>query len=205
MLETFIHLLQAVPWYWVLAIALFINILENVFPPAPCDTVLIFTGTLVGLGVVGFIPLVIASTLGSGLGFVLMFYLGRKFGEKVIESGKFSFISEEKLKKPEEWFRKWGYLLIVVNRFLSGTRAVISFFAGISKLSKMKTTVLATLSALVWNIILIYLGIIFGKNWYRADHYIEFYGIITLKIIIFALIIFLIYIFIKKRKLRETS
>ncbi|MDQ1266199.1 MAG: hypothetical protein QG635_1351 [Bacteroidota bacterium] len=199
MLEIIIEYLKVVPWYWILSIAFFVTILENLFPPAPCDSVLIFIGTLVGIKAVGLISVLAASTAGSILGFVFMYWLGWEFGIKVIESRRFKFLTPEILKKPEEWFRRWGYLVIVLNRFLSGTRAVISFFAGISKLSPFKTSVYATISAMAWNLILIYLGVILGENWELADKYIEMYGKIILPIIIGLIIIAIAYNFIKKK------
>ncbi len=176
MLETIIEIVSQVPWYWILLIAALVTFLENIFPLSPSDTVLIFIGSLVPLNAVNFIPLLIAATIGSTLGFILMFWLGYKFGIKIVDSNRFKFINSETLKKPEEWFQKWGYLIIVVNRFLSGTRAVISFFAGMSKLKLEKTTIYCFISALVWNSILIGLGVFFGNNWELADYYISLYG-----------------------------
>jgi membrane protein DedA with SNARE-associated domain len=94
-----------------------------------------------------------------------MFFIGMRFDKKIIETGKLKYINIDMIMKVEHWFQKWGYWVIVINRFLSGTRAVISFFAGMSLLDTKKTTILSFLGALVWNFILIYLGMIFGENW----------------------------------------
>ncbi|MFP4369285.1 MAG: DedA family protein [Candidatus Kapaibacterium sp.] len=176
MLETAIDFVSQVPWYWVLLFALFITFLENVFPPSPSDTVLVFTGTLISGGTIGFFPLLFTATAGSVLGFLAMYILGKNFDRRIIESGRFSFISREGLQKVESWFHKWGYALIVANRFLSGTRAVISFFAGMTGLKITLTIVLSALSALIWNAILIYLGYAFGENWEEVKHYMDLYG-----------------------------
>jgi membrane protein DedA with SNARE-associated domain len=182
------------------------NFLENIFPPAPCDVILLFIGTLIGLGKVDFFSLLFFSTLGSALGFSTMFFLGRTFGDKIINSGKIKFISPQSLQKPEAWFNKYGYIIIVANRFLSGTRAIISFFAGISKLRWDLTLLLATISSLFWNSILLLLGMKLGENWEIADKYISEYGTVVL-IIISAYILFLIIKrIIKNRKaVKETN
>lgn len=192
MLETIIGIVQQVPWYWILLIAAFVTFLENIFPPSPSDTVLIFIGSLIPLNAVDFIPLLISATIGSTAGFIVMFWLGYKFGIKIVDSNRFKFINSETLKKPEEWFRKWGYLIIVVNRFLSGTRAVISFFAGMSKLNFNKTTFFCFISALLWNAILISLGVFFGNNWELADYYITLYGWIIFPILAIVIAYFLV-------------
>ena len=205
MLETFIHLLSEVPWYWVLAIAFFIAFLENIFPPAPSDTILVFTGTLIGLGNVGFIPLIIFSTAGSVAGFALMFWLGDKFGKAIIDSNKFKFINQKTLLKPEEWFRRHGYFLIVANRFLSGTRAVISFFAGITHLPYKKTFLLSGVSALLWNAILLILGYYFGRNWELADYYMSLYGNILAPFVVVIILVIAVKWYLTLRKEKKST
>lgn len=147
-------------------------------------------GAMASMGHVGYVPLLLASTLGSTLGFAAMYWLGSKFDKKVIHSGKFKFLSSEGLLKAEDWFRKYGLWLIVANRFLTGTRAVISFFAGISRLQFSVTVALSAISALVWNSLLIYLGSVFGDNWKTVDYYMSLYGKIILPIAV-VIILFL--------------
>ncbi|MCX6155813.1 MAG: DedA family protein [Candidatus Kapabacteria bacterium] len=205
MAETIVQYIQSVPWYWVLVFSFIVTFTENIFPPAPCDSILVFMGTLVGIGVVGYIPILITSTLGSWLGFVLMFWLGKEFGLKIIDSGKFKFITRESLKKPEQWFQKYGMYVIAVNRFMSGTRAVISFFAGLMELSTWKTSALSALSALLWNIILLSLGLFLGSNWKLADKYMKLYGEIILPIILIITLYFVIRWILQRKKQAANS
>jgi len=191
-LQSAINFLSHLEWYWVLGFALFITMLENIFPPSPSDSVLVFMGSLVGIGTIGFLPLLVFATIGSVLGFIIMFLLGSKFGERIVDSNKLAFINQKSMEKPEQWFRKYGYYLIIANRFLSGTRAVISFFAGLSDLDLKKTVILSTGSALVWNSILIYLGYIFGNNYEEILNYLGLYGKIIFPIIGLVIVIFLI-------------
>ncbi|PKL85514.1 MAG: hypothetical protein CVV22_07295 [Ignavibacteriae bacterium HGW-Ignavibacteriae-1] len=199
MFEMAIEFLNTVPWYWVLVIAFMTTLIENIFPPAPGDSIVVFTGTLIGIGVVGFVPLLLVSTLGSTLGFAIMFYFGSTFDRKVIESGKFKFISREALIKVEKWFQIYGYRLIVANRFLSGTRAVISFFAGMSKLDFTKTIILSALSSLIWNSILLYFGYAFGDNWEKIDEYLSLYGKIIFPVAGLIIVFFIVRWFINNK------
>ena len=206
MLENVVEYLSALPWYWVLFAAFFITLLENVFPPSPSDSVLIFLGTLVGINVVGFIPLLLVSTLGSLVGFVLMFYLGVFVGHRVLKSPKFPFITYKSIKKPTIWLRKYGYYVIAINRFLSGTRGVISFIAGMAEMKHVPTISLSGVSALIWNAILIYLGIILGHNWRIANIYIDIYGkyiFIGIIVIIISITIRYIYVQRKNKKIQD--
>lgn len=203
MLEIIINFLNhtELPLFLFLMSALLVTFTENIFPPSPSDTVIVFMGSFVGLGKVGFIPLLIFSTIGSILGFALMFELGRKYGNRIIQSKKFKFITPESLDKPRLWFDKYGYWLIVGNRFLSGTRAVISFFAGISDLKFRLTLILSAASALVWNALLIFLGMEFGENWQLVDEYLSKFGKgITIATIAIILIVIARWLYKRRKK-----
>lgn len=200
MLESIIEFLSQVPWIWVLVIAFLTTFTENVFPPSPGDSLLIFMGTLIGIKSGSFVEILLASTLGSTVGFGVMYYLGKEFDHLVMDEGKFRFISREAIRKVETWFARFGYWLIIANRFLSGTRAVISFFAGMSRLNFTITIVLSVLSSLVWNTILLYFGYSFGDNWQVIDSYLSAYGKIIFPIVLAALVIWAIYQFYYKNR-----
>ncbi len=166
--------------------------LENLFPPLPSDALVLFVGSLVGVGTVDFTLALIVTSLGSTAGFVVMYKVGDWFGLKILETGRIPFIPVEKVHKVEGWFRKYGYFLIVVNRFLTGTRAVVSFFAGMSELPLTATTILSFISALVWNFLLLFAGKQLGENWQVIGSYLASYsqGItIVLLLVAFLLIL----------------
>jgi membrane protein DedA with SNARE-associated domain len=203
-MEIIINYLSNVPWYWILGFALFITFLENIFPPAPCDTALLFCGSLVGLGAVDFVPLLIFSTAGSMIGFILIFRIGRTLGLRIVGSHRFPFINKENIKKPQEWFEKYGNAIIIINRFMSGTRAVISFVAGMSKMPYSLALILSGVSALLWNTILILLGMFFGANWRHAEYYITMYGKFIFPLIFLVIIVLIAIKYYKKKKAKNT-
>jgi membrane protein DedA with SNARE-associated domain len=189
------------PVIWILAFSVLVAYIENIFPPSPSDSIIVFTGVLVGIGKVGLIELLIATTIGSTLGFLTMFWLGWAFGNRVIESNRFKFINEEDMVKPKRWFAKYGYTVIIFNRFLSGTRAVISFFAGITKLKPTLTTILAAISSLIWNFLLIILGMKFGENWQIVVEYMDRYGTLVTVIVILIIAFFVIrWLWLRRRE-----
>lgn len=179
---------SAINPFLILLTAFFFMFLENIFPPSPSDVILLFLGSLVGFGRIDFTVLLIVSAFGSILGFMSMFYVGKFFGERIVDEGKLKFVKREAIEKVRLWFNKYGYLVVVANRFLSGTRAVISFFAGFSELSAVKSTVLAGISATVWNFLIIWIGMSLGKNWRQATVFFELYWKLILAILIFVVI-----------------
>ena len=186
-MEQFINYLATLNPIWIYCVAGAIAYIENVFPPLPSDVILVAAGSIAGVGRVDFALLIILSTIGSALGFLTMYKVGDWFGVRILEAGKFKYIPLEKVHKVESWFKKYGYWIVIANRFLAGTRAVISFFTGMSELSLWRTTVLASLSSLFWNFILLYAGRELGKNWRAISCYLETYGkIVTIIFIIIA-------------------
>lgn len=180
MLEYAVEFIKGLPPSGVLAFVCFITFLENVFPPSPSDTILVFCGTLIGLGTVGFVPMMASATLGSVLGFLAMYWVGARYGTQIIESKRFDFLPIDGIHRAEDWFRRYGFWVIIANRFLSGTRAVISMVAGIAKMPLGTTTLLSALSAAVWNGILLLAGATLGRNWAKMDEYLQLYGKVLL-------------------------
>ncbi len=184
---------------FILGVAFFFSFIENLFPPSPSDVILLFLGSLISFGRVEFFPLLLVATIGSSTGFLTMFYVGKLFGEKIIDKGKLKYISLDSLNKVRHWFGKYGYWVVVANRFLSGTRAVVSFFAGVSELSTIKSFLFASISALLWNVLVIYLGYTLGNNWKVAVHFLELYWKVVLLIIIIIVAIYLVYYYLNNR------
>jgi membrane protein DedA with SNARE-associated domain len=194
-LEDFIHHLQSLDPLLVYVAVFLISFVENVFPPFPSDVVVAFAGSLVGLGRVGFLETLLSATLGSALGFVLMYKIGGWFGNRILEQGKIKFIPVEAVAKVEEWFRRYGYGIIIANRFMAGTRAVISFFAGLSDLNLIKTTALSFVSALAWNTVLVFAGYNVGQNWQKIGFYLNTYSHVATAIVVVVILVFVIRYF----------
>ncbi|MFZ1080571.1 MAG: DedA family protein [Candidatus Kryptoniota bacterium] len=191
-------LYHAAPAYLYLAL-FFFAFLENLFPPSPSDLVVAFGGALVGFGKLNIIAAILFATLGSTAGFVLMYYVGFIFGRELVDSGKLKFLPLEKIKTVEGWFTKYGYWMVVGNRFLSGTRAVISFFVGLSKLPIVITLPLCAMSALLWNTLLVFTGSQLGHNWRKLEYYLDIYGTIVVAIVVFAAVYFILKYFYKRK------
>lgn len=181
-----------------------IAFIENIFPPFPSDVIVAFSGALAAVSNIS-LPLVIAfAVTGSTTGFITMYFIGKFAGDKILEVGKIKFISPESIFTVEKWFKKYGYWLIIANRFLAGTRAIISFFAGVSELDLKRTAILSALSALIWNLILVFVGFYVGHNLSKISEYITTYNKIVFGIIILVVLLYLIKLFLKKNvKIRE--
>ncbi len=183
-MESLINTLQLLDPLLILILLFAIAFVENLFPPAPSDVMIVLGGALVGIGRVGFVETLLFATAGSIAGFMLMYKIGDWFGDHILERGKISFIKVSTLHKVEEWFRKHGYWVIVLNRFLAGTRAVVSFFAGMSEMKFPVTLALCAVSALAWNSILVGAGYLLGNNWQKIEVYLSTYSQVVAGIVV---------------------
>ena len=200
MLETIIAYIGSLDPFWIYVVLFFFSFIENVFPPSPSDIVVIVGASLISSTDLGFMPLLVVTSIGSSLGFILMYSLGYLLSEKVLRSGKLKFIDPESIKKTDIWFNKYGYWLILGNRFLPGTRSVISFFAGVSELNIAKTFLYAAISAFLWNFLIVNLGDWLGNNVSLIDSYLSTYSRIIIISTTIVIIFFAARYLYKKKK-----
>jgi len=185
----------------VVYLAIFtVAFIENLFPPFPSDVLAVFAGSLVALGKGNAVLACVLGTGGSTVGFLAMYYIGWQFGDRILEKGRIPFIPVELVEKVERWFRKYGYWVIAANRFMAGTRAIVSFFAGLSEMNVLKTTILSAISSALWYSILIYAGFMLGENWREIGDYLQTYSLAVTAIITVLILLFLVRMIVKKRK-----
>lgn len=205
MLEQILDYLSSMSPFWIYITLFLFSFIENVFPPSPSDLVVIFGAALISgsAGDLSFAGVLMITSIGSSLGFMLMYYVGKLFGEKLIRHKNFKFITPEAIDKTDKWFSKYGFKLILANRFLPGTRSVVSFFSGFSELQPLKTFIFASISAFAWNVIIVYMGSALGNNIDAIDRYLSIYGNIGLALTVIVIAGFTVRYFIQKRKAKQ--
>ncbi len=164
-LDRFLALLGSLPdalIYFFLGLSAFV---ENIFPPIPGDTITAFGAFLVGTGRLSFFGVYAATTLGSLAGFMSLFWVGGILGRRFFMEKDLWFFKARDIRRAEAWFRRYGYLLILLNRFFPGIRSVISIAGGISRLNPLTAAGLALLSAGIWNFLWIAAGFALGTHW----------------------------------------
>lgn len=200
MMDGLLHYLQQVDpliAYLILFVSAFV---ENVFPPIPGDTVTVIGAYLVGRGILNYWGVYLATTLGSIAGFMTIFGLAYWLEWKVIEKYQPRWIARSKIDQVESWFRRYGYWVVLLNRFLSGARSIISLAAGLSKMRILPVFALALLSCALWNGLLIYLGASIGKNWQEIVAFLKNYNRFVLIVLVIVLGVYLIYRLTKKAR-----
>jgi membrane protein DedA with SNARE-associated domain len=176
MLESFIQSVSAMSPAWFY-LALFASAyVENVFPPVPGDTVTVFAAYIVGRTQQRFAGVLLATTLGSVAGFMTYYLVGRLVPLDSLLERDSRFFPAATIRRAGDWFQRYGYWVVLGNRFLSGIRSVISLVAGLYRLPWPRVLVLATLSCAVWNGLLIWAGYLLGANWRAIEEILRAYA-----------------------------
>lgn len=140
-------------------------VMESATLPVPSEVVLPLGGYLVYKGTLEFWTVVLVATLGSIVGtfvdFGIGFYLGRP---AILRYGRIVRFSRERLETTERWFATRGTSIVLLARFVPLLRTLIAFPAGTVKMDPKKFLVFSTIGILVWDVALVYLGVLAGQN-----------------------------------------
>lgn len=202
-LQNFSDWFQTLPPVGIYATLFFVAYVENLVPPFPGDVNVVIGGYLVGLGLIGFVPAVLVVSVGSALGFMTMYAIGKVLGDAVEDPNRHRWIPKAPMQTVKKWLQRWGYGLVAVNRFLSGTRAVITLLSGASDLKPIRTAVLAFLSSVAWYTLLIYAGFTVGANWEDVLPILAVYGRVIMGILMAIAGVFVARWWFRTRKPKE--
>ena len=161
--------------YLVICFAMF---LENIIPPIPSEIIMPLGGFFVYQGNLNFYILVIFGLIGTVLGALPWYYLGkflneRKLANFVESKGKFLGITSKDFKKSKIWFDKYGISLVFWGRLIPGIRTLISVPAGIELMPLKRFIIWTTLGSLIWVVLLSLLGYLFGENYRIIESYVD--------------------------------
>ena len=179
--------------------------IENVFPPIPSEVILLFGGFMTTFSDMNIVGVIIASTLGSVLGAIILYYIGKILNKdrlkKIITSkpGKILRLKPEDIDKADEWFDTKGNKTVFFCRFVPIIRSLISIPAGMSEMPMKKFLLYTAAGSLIWNAALTIAGSIVGENWTSIVDIMDQYSHIIL-ILLIILFIIAVIIFYKKRK-----
>ena len=184
--------------------------IENIFPPIPSEVILIGGGFLTTTINLNVFIMIVAATLGSVIGAIVLYYIGKIFNKerlKKIVSGKLGKVLRLKAKDIEmadEWFDNKGNIAVFFCRFVPIVRSLISIPAGMSEMPMFKFLLYTTIGSLIWNTVLIFIGNRVGDNWESILGIFDKYSHIVLIILIIIFIVFIIW-FYKFRKPKKSK
>lgn len=147
--------------YWT--VTLFMAI-ESSFIPFPSEAVVPPAAYKAAAGEMNIFLVVIFATVGANIGalfnYVLARWLGRPFVYKFAASrlGHLCLVDEEKIRRSESFFEKYGVIATLIGRLVPVIRQFISIPAGLAKMPISTFLIYTTVGAGIWNIILAGIG-----------------------------------------------
>ena len=180
--------------------------IENIFPPIPSEVILVFGGFMTTYTSLNIPIMILAATLGSLLGAIVLYYIGKIFNKerlKRIVNGKIGKVLRLKasdIEKADKWFDTKGNKTVFFCRFIPIVRSLISIPAGMSEMPMQKFLLYTISGSLIWNTVLIIVGSIVGDKWETIVGYLDNFSNIILIILVIIFVIALYYWFVIRKK-----
>jgi membrane protein DedA with SNARE-associated domain len=138
---------------------------ESATLPIPSEVVLPLGGYLVSQGRLEFWSTVAVATIGSLVGTMVDYWIGYYLGRPaVLRYGRIVRFSEKRLETTERWFASHGKSVVLLARFVPLLRTLIAFPAGLVKMDVKRFLAYSAVGILIWDIALVYLGVLAGQN-----------------------------------------
>ena len=152
--------------------------LENLFPPIPSELIMPLGGFYVQQGQLQFLPVVLAGLLGTLLGALPWYGIGRVINEKRLEvwlsrHGRWIGISPAELARSRRWFNRYGTALVFWGRLVPGIRTLISVPAGIELMPCAPFLIWTTAGSLIWTLLLTLAGLGLGEGYSNVELWID--------------------------------
>lgn len=176
---------------------LLLMILENVFPPIPSELIMPSAGFAAARGDMTLGMVILMGTLGSVIGTLPLYYIGRAFGEDKLvawadKHGKWLTLSGKDIKKADDWFDRHGAGAVLFGRMVPGIRSLLSLPAGMSEMPLPKFLIYSAIGSALWSAALAYAGYALGENYDRVEQYVGPASKIILGVVVVGAIVWFI-------------
>lgn len=156
---------------------LLLMVLENIFPPIPSELIMPSAGFAAARGDMSLGMVVLMGTLGSVLGTLPLYYIGKAFGEDKLvawadKHGKWLTLSGKDIRKADDWFDRHGSKAVLFGRMVPGIRSLLSLPAGMSEMPLPKFLIYSAIGSALWSAALAYAGYALGENYDRVEQYV---------------------------------
>lgn len=174
--------------------------LESIFLTgwiAPGSTVLLLGSFYAAQGQLNIVSTAVIGVLAAFLGDNVGFFLGARYGKRLLDKYRDHKRMYEGLEKTQSYFRRYGGATVLFGRMISGIDAFIPLFAGLGGMRYRKYVAFDIPGIFLWVAMLCTLGYLFGDNWEAID---RFFGIIGWGLLALVLAAVAVYFLIKRRR-----
>jgi undecaprenyl-diphosphatase len=141
----------------------------------PGGFIVLAAGFFIKTGVFHWMPTFFVVCIGSIVGNVIGYYIGRKYGESfLLRFGKYIFFQPKHFEKTKVLLHTHPGKAIIGGHFYSLTRALVPFAAGSMGISSLRFFTLTTIGTCLWVGIYIPVGYLFGQGFELASKYLGY-------------------------------
>ena len=193
--------------YGAIFVAMF---LENLFPPIPSELIMPLGGFYVRSGQLALVPVVLAGLLGTVLGALPWYGIGRLINEQRIEQwlerhGRWIGISPQELHRSRDWFSRHGTALVFWGRLIPGIRTLISVPAGIEMMPFTPFLIWTTAGSLIWTLLLTLAGYALGEAYVNVETWLEPVAKVIKVLLVLSVLGFTAWLALRTWKKRQDS
>ena len=151
-------------------------LLETVIPPIPSEAVLGLAGVLIRSGDLQLVPVILFATLGSVLGAIFFYWVGRTLGPRRshLFLDRLPLVETEDVDRTFEWFARHGRSAVFFGRMVPIVRSFVSVPAGVVRMPFLQFIVYTAAGSLIWNSVLIGLGVAAGEFVQENLRYLDY-------------------------------
>jgi len=127
------------------------------------DLTCVIAGLLAAAGTLSFSVATLACFVGIIIGDLLIFFSGRFFGATAVRHPPIRwFLDADRLASAQKWFIKRGAVVILITRFVPGSRLAVYFAAGMARVNVARFLVYFIIAALLWTPFLVGISMLVG-------------------------------------------
>ncbi|MFC4021678.1 DedA family protein [Micromonospora sp. GCM10011542] len=179
--------------------------LESIIPPIPSEVVLAMAGYLSAEGRFNVVLVVLAATVGSLVGALVLYWLGAALGEERLKRwlDHIPLVDRSDLEKADRWFERHGRWAVLIGRVVPVVRSLVSVPAGANRMPLGEFVLLTTLGSGVWNTVIVGLGFALGSRWQEVDRYSSWFNYAIFAIFAFMIVSWVVKKVRKRRARRD--
>jgi membrane protein DedA with SNARE-associated domain len=147
---------------------------ETILPFLPSEVALPLAGFTASVpGNFSVVGAIVAATVGSVGGAMILYWLSREFGLDRTRSllSKVPLVTARDIDKGVAWFARNDGAAVFFGRMVPAIRSLISIPAGVEKMAISRFLIYTTAGSLLWNTIWIVAGYQLGSHWTRVEKY----------------------------------
>lgn len=150
----------------------------------PGDVILALGGVYASQGRMSLAAVIAIGILSAIVGESIGYWLGRRYGMRLIRRLPLVRRLEGMLDRSEDYFRRHGGRTVAIGRYATAAGAFIPFTAGIARMPYRRFLLFDVPAIIVWAVAISVFGYVFGRNLAFVDKVISRFGYVVLGLVV---------------------